>query len=106
MNLTNGEFDLTPEEREIENNADQTVSVGPEKRKRIEKILDTARKSRAISLRLSEQDLEMTKLRASREGVPYQTLISSIIHKYVTDQLVETDEIRNVIGGSIGKDAM
>lgn len=106
MSLTNGEFDLTPEEREIENNADQTVPVGPEKRKRIEKILDTARKSRAISLRLSEQDLEMTKLRASREGVPYQTLISSIIHKYVTDQLVETDEIRKVIGGSMGKDAM
>lgn len=106
MNLTNGEFDLTPEEQEIENSADQTVPVGPEKQKRIEKILDTARKSRAISLRLSEQDLEMTKLRASREGVPYQTLISSIIHKYVTDQLVETDEIRKAIGRSVGKDAM
>jgi predicted DNA binding CopG/RHH family protein len=106
MNPTDGEFDLTPEEQEIENNADQTVSVGPEKRERIERILDTARKSRAISLRLSEQDLEMTKLRASREGVPYQTLISSIIHKYVTDQLVETDEIRKVIGRSMGKGAM
>ena len=106
MNPTNGEFDLTPEEQEVENNADQTVSVGPEKRKRVENILETARKSRAISLRLSEQDLEMTKLRASREGVPYQTLISSIIHKYVTDQLVETDEIRKAFGHSVGKDAM
>lgn len=106
MNPANGEFDLTPEEREIENNVDQTVSVGAEKRKRIENILDTARKSRAISLRLSEQDLEMTKLRASRAGVPYQTLISSIIHKYVTDQLVEADEIRKAIGRSMGKDAM
>jgi predicted DNA binding CopG/RHH family protein len=106
MNPTNGAFELTPEEEEIENSAEQTVSVGPEKRERVEKILETARKSRAISLRLSEHDLEMTKLRASREGVPYQTLISSIIHKYVTDQLVETDEIRKAIGRSVGKDAM
>lgn len=105
MNLTNDEYDLTPEEQEIEAGADQTTPVVPEKRKRIEKILDTARKSRAISLRLSEQDLEMTKLRASREGVPYQTLISSIIHKYVTDQLVATDEIRKAFGPTVGKDA-
>ncbi len=105
MNPTNSDFESTPEEREIENNADNTVSVGPEKRKRIEKILHSARKSRAISLRLSAQDLEMTKLRASREGVTYQTLISSIIHKYVTDQLVETEEIRKAINRSVGKDA-
>ncbi|TVR85924.1 MAG: hypothetical protein EA428_15060 [Spirochaetaceae bacterium] len=103
MNPKNGAFELTPEEQEIENSAERTVSVVPEKRKRIEKILDNARKSRAISLRLSEQDLEMTKLRASREGVPYQTLISSIIHKYVTDQLVETDEIRKALGRGVGK---
>ena len=49
MNPTNDEFELTPEEQEIENSAEQTVSVGSEKRKRIEKILDTARRPRAIS---------------------------------------------------------
>lgn len=106
MKLKEREFELKPEEQEIENEADQMVSVDAEKRKRIEKILDAARKSRAISLRLSEQDLEMAKQRAVREGMPYQTLISSIIHKYVTDQLVETDEVRKALGRTVGNDAM
>lgn len=102
MNPMKGAFDLTPDEQEVEDSADQTVTVGPEKRKRIETILDTARKSRAISLRLSAQDLEMAKRRACQEGMPYQTLIRSIIHKYLTNQLVETDEIRKVLGSTLG----
>lgn len=48
MNPANREFILTPEEQGIENAAEQTVSVGPEKRNRIKTILGTARKSRVI----------------------------------------------------------
>ena len=99
-------FSLTSEEQQIEDRADDLVSVGPEKREQIERILDTARKSRPISLRLSEQDLEMTKQRAFKEGMPYQTLISSIVHKYVTDQLVETEEVRKALGRAVGKDSI
>jgi hypothetical protein len=33
--------------------------------------------------------LEQLKLRADSEGLPYQTLLSSIVHKFVTDQLVD-----------------
>jgi predicted DNA binding CopG/RHH family protein len=56
-----------------------------------------ARKNQAISLRLPREDLELTKKRAAEAGVPYQTLISSIIHKYVTDQLYERDEVRKIV---------
>ena len=91
-------FDLTPEEQEIEDSIDQMESIVGEERERIEAILDRARKTQTISLRISEEDLQLTKKRAVKEGIPYQTLISSIVHRYVTDQLVETDEVRKIIG--------
>lgn len=35
--------------------------------------------------------------RVQAEGLPYQALINSVIHKYVTDQMVDRDELRKVI---------
>lgn len=92
-------YNLTPEEQEIEKNAHKLRSVSGEKRTRIESIIDRARKNQAISLRLSEFDLEMVKKRAEQEGLPYQTLITMIIHKFVTDQLYDKDELRKVLAG-------
>jgi predicted DNA binding CopG/RHH family protein len=42
------------------------------------------RKDARINIRLSTADLEMLKRRAAEEGLPYQSLISSILHKYVS----------------------
>jgi predicted DNA binding CopG/RHH family protein len=89
--------ELAPEEREIEKNAHQLRSIDEEKRRRVEGIIERARKNQAISLRLSEFDLEMLKKRAEQEGIPYQTLINMIIHKYVTDQLYDKDELRKFL---------
>ena len=44
----------------------------------------TLKKNRNINIRISENDLESIKLRAAREGMPYQTLIGSLIHKYAS----------------------
>jgi predicted DNA binding CopG/RHH family protein len=49
----------------------------------------TQAKDKRISLRLSSLDLDCIQSKAIEEGIPYQTLISSIIHKYVTGRLVE-----------------
>jgi predicted DNA binding CopG/RHH family protein len=46
-------------------------------------------KDKRITLRLSSIDLESIQTIALQEGIPYQTLISSILHKYVTGRLVE-----------------
>ncbi len=92
-------YPLTPEEQEIERSAHQLKSVGQKKRRRVEKLLDRARKNQAISLRLSEFDLEMIKKKAEQEGLPYQTLINRIIHKFVTDQFYDKDEVRKVLAG-------
>ncbi len=42
----------------------------------------TLTKSKSISIRLTPPDLERIKAKAIEEGLPYQTLIASIIHKY------------------------
>jgi predicted DNA binding CopG/RHH family protein len=42
------------------------------------------RKDARINIRLSTADLDMLKQRAAEEGLPYQSLIASILHKYVS----------------------
>jgi predicted DNA binding CopG/RHH family protein len=49
----------------------------------------TLAKDKRITLRLSSLDLEAIQAKAIEEGIPYQTLISSILHKYATGRLVE-----------------
>jgi predicted DNA binding CopG/RHH family protein len=46
------------------------------------------KKDSRINIRLSGADLNSLRRRAVQEGIPYQTLISSIIHKFVTGSLV------------------
>ena len=48
---------------------------------------ETLKKSRNINIRLTENDLVSIKLLAAREGMPYQTLIGSLIHKYAAGSL-------------------
>jgi len=50
---------------------------------------ETLRKDKRINIRLSQKDLEGIQAKAAREGMPYQTLISSIIHKFVMGNLKE-----------------
>lgn len=49
----------------------------------------TAIKDRRINIRLSSGDLNDIQVKALEEGIPYQTLIASILHKYVTGRLAE-----------------
>lgn len=49
----------------------------------------TATKDKRVNIRLSSGDLQDIQARALQEGMPYQTLIASILHKYVTGRLEE-----------------
>src|SRR3954462_13755147 len=49
----------------------------------------TAIKDRRVNIRLSSGDLSDIQVKALEEGVPYQTLIASVPHKYVTGRLAE-----------------
>ena len=47
----------------------------------------TLQKDQRINIRMTSKDLDQIKIIAAQEGIPYQTLISSIIHKYVAGLL-------------------
>ena len=49
----------------------------------------TAIKDKRVNIRLSSADLLDIQARALEEGMPYQTLIASVLHKYVTGKLSE-----------------
>jgi predicted DNA binding CopG/RHH family protein len=46
----------------------------------------TMAKDKRMNIRIAGRDLESLKIKALEEGMPYQTLVSSILHKYVTGQ--------------------
>lgn len=51
----------------------------------------TAIKDRRVNIRLSSGDLRDIQVKALEEGLPYQTLIASVLHKYVTGRLAERE---------------
>ena len=50
---------------------------------------NTFNKTKRVNLRVSERDFELARLKAREEGIPYQTLLSSVIHKYLNGRLAE-----------------
>jgi predicted DNA binding CopG/RHH family protein len=50
---------------------------------------NTMKKDKRINIRVSSKELEMLKTTAVELGLPYQTLVSSILHQYVTGRLVQ-----------------
>jgi predicted DNA binding CopG/RHH family protein len=50
---------------------------------------NTLKKEKRINLRLTEKDYQQVKIKAIEEGLPYQTLISSIVHKYLNGTLTQ-----------------
>jgi len=53
----------------------------------------TGIKDRRVNIRLSSGDLSDIQAKALEEGVPYQTLIASVLHKYVTGRLAERPKL-------------
>jgi len=49
----------------------------------------TLLKNKRVNIRLSSRDLEGLQAKAAEEGVPYQTLMASVLHKFVSGRLVE-----------------
>jgi predicted DNA binding CopG/RHH family protein len=49
----------------------------------------TYKKDKRVNIRMSEKDLVAIQKKALEEGIPYQTLISSILHKYISGRLTE-----------------
>ena len=50
---------------------------------------NTFNKTKRVNLRVTERDFNLAHSRAREEGIPYQTLLSSVIHKYLSGRLIE-----------------
>jgi len=62
-------------------------NIKQEKEKAIIAARNTLKKDKRINLRLSQKDYHQIQIKAIEEGIPYQTFISSIIHKYLNGSL-------------------
>jgi len=62
---------------------DREIAVAPQA------ASNTFKKTRRVNLRVTERDFNRAHARAREEGIPYQTLLSSVIHKYLSGRLTE-----------------
>lgn len=85
---------LDQEERELlesyERDEWKSVSDLKSASERYQKYADaTFKKDKRVNIRISQKDLVAIQKKALSEGIPYQTLISSILHKYISGRLAE-----------------
>ena len=63
--------------------AEREIDIAPQAAR------NTFNKTRRVNLRMTERDFNLAHSRAREEGLPYQTLLSSVIHKYLSGRLTE-----------------
>lgn len=83
-------YELDPEEKELleefeKGNFKQVKNFEKAKREAVEAARNTLSKTKNINIRLSEKVLFKLRARAAEEGIPYQTLASSVLHKYANN---------------------
>ena len=79
--------------RSVEDNEWESVPDLKKELKRYQVIAkNSLKKDKRINIRLASKDLMDLQAKAMQEGLPYQTLISSVLHKYVTGQLKSASE--------------
>ena len=86
---------LTEEEQEILDSFERgewipVKDLSKRKKELIRYARNTLKKDKRLNIRISERDLNELQKKAVSEGLPYQTFVSSIIHKFVNGKLVET----------------
>jgi len=87
MRLTKEEKDIL---KSVENDEWESIPNFKVEARRIQEAARiTLRKDRRVNIRMSERDLVYFKKKAMEEGLPYQTLISSVLHKYINGRMSE-----------------
>jgi len=85
---------LTKEEKEILDSFERdewvpVTNLTKRKKELMAYARNTLRKDKRLNIRISERDLLELQKKAVNEGLPYQTYVSSIIHKFINGNLVE-----------------
>ena len=75
---------------EFERGEWKSVKNFAKEKKRFEAIArNTLNKTRNINIRLSEKDLHKIKVKAAEDGIPYQTLVGSVLHRFANREGIE-----------------
>src|SRR3989344_958111 len=104
-------FKLTKDEQKIESEIERGKWKPMPKDEAVklrDKMIAAAQrqnKDARVNLRLNPDDVEKIRGKADREGIPYQTLIASVLHKYATDQFLDEKAVRTVVRQMGGKKA-
>lgn len=69
----------------------------------LESYAKAQKKDARVNLRLNQEDVLRIRQKSEKEGIPYQTLIASTLHKFATDQLLDQDAVRLVVETAIFK---
>lgn len=89
---------LDDEEQWYEDHAEEFVPVPDTMREKlIQAAKKTIKKTERMNIRMSKTDMESLKLFAAREGLPYQSLVASILHKYTLGQLIDINEVQKML---------
>jgi len=65
-----------------------TKNQAKEKALALSYVANALRKDKRVNIRISDKDLYELRIKAMEEGIPYQTLMSSVLHKFVSGRLV------------------
>jgi predicted DNA binding CopG/RHH family protein len=85
-------YKLSKEEKELSESVERgewrrVSNFEKEKRNAVLAARATLRKDKRVNIRISQIDLDYLQKRAYEEGIPYQTLMSSVLHKFAHGRL-------------------
>ena len=91
-------MELSKKEKELLSSVEKgewkSISNLEKRKTELKKVAqNTIRKDKRINIRISERDLIELKKKAFDEGLPYQTYVASILHKFVKGRYTETNSI-------------
>jgi predicted DNA binding CopG/RHH family protein len=85
-------FKLSKEEKELADSVEhgewkRVSNIENAKKKAVLAARATLKKNKRVNIRISQTDLEYLQRRAFEEGIPYQTLMTSVLHKFAHGKL-------------------
>ena len=93
---------LDEEEQWYEDHAEEFIPGNPADRTALitaaqVTLVEIGNKTERMNIRMTKRDIETLKASAQREGLPYQSLVTSVLHKYMAGRLVDIEEARKVL---------
>ncbi len=89
---------LDQEEQWYENHSDEFTDMPTSVRESlIAAAKKSSRKTERMNIRMTKSDMDALRARASMDGIPYQSLVAGVLHRYSTGLLVDINEARKLL---------